>query len=113
MTRLEQMVVRVGPSDLNKLDGLPASFRIAAMLLSRMRKGQIDIVLKDGRTLRFQGDEPGPRAEITVHDHTFARPALSGGDIGFAQAYMDAKFDTPSLADLLEYVTVNFEDAGK
>lgn len=107
------MVVGVGPSDMTKLDGMPASFRIAAMLISRFQKGRLDIVLGDGRTLRFEGPEPGPRAEIIVRDPAFPRLALSRGDIGFAQAYMDGKFDSPSLADLLEYFTNNFEDAGK
>jgi cyclopropane-fatty-acyl-phospholipid synthase len=113
MTRLDRMVQEVGPTDLHKLDRLPASLGLAAMLLTRLRKGRLDMVLPDGRTLRFNGPEPGPHAEMIVHDLKFARPVLDRGDIGFADSFMDQKFDTPDLATLLEYFTANFDDVGK
>ncbi|MBI1358982.1 MAG: methyltransferase domain-containing protein [Alphaproteobacteria bacterium] len=111
------MVVSITPDDSNRIDGkltgLTTSFRLAAMVMARLRKGQIDFVMPDGRTFRFTGPEPGPKAEVIVHDPTFARRVLTGGDIGFAEAFMDAQFDTPSLPDVLEYFTCNFESAGK
>ncbi len=113
MTRLERMIVRIGPNDMGQLKGLPASLRLTAMLLARLRNGRLDIVLPDGRTLRFQGGQPGPEAEILVNDLTFARRVLERGDIGFAEVYMDGKIDTPALADVLEYFAINFDDAGK
>jgi cyclopropane-fatty-acyl-phospholipid synthase len=113
MTRLDRMVLKVGPADLDKLDRMPASLRITAMLLSRLNRGRLDMVLPDGRTLRFEGAEPGPQAEFIVHDLTFAKKVLARGDIGFAEVFMEGGFDTPSLADVLEFFTVNFEDAGK
>lgn len=111
MTRLDKMVQEVGPSDLHKLDRLPASLRLAAMILSRLKRGRLDIVLPDGRTLRFKGTEPGPHGEIIAHDLAFIRPVYSKGDIGFAESFMDQKFDTPDLAQLLQYFTANWEDA--
>src|SRR5262245_26311984 len=113
MTRLDRMVQEVGSTDLHKLDRLPASLSLAVLLLTRLRKGRLDMTLPDGRTLRFTGPEPGPQAEVIVHDLTFARPVLDKGDIGFAESFMDQKFDTSDLATLLEYFTVNFEAAGK
>jgi cyclopropane-fatty-acyl-phospholipid synthase len=113
MTRLDRMVQEVGAIDLHKLDGLPASLRLASLVLSRLKRGRLDITLPDGRTLRFTGSTPGPHGEIIAHDLAFTRPVFSKGDIGFAESFMDQKFDTPDLASLLEYFTVNFEDAGK
>ena len=113
MTRLDRMVQEVGATDLHKLDGLPASLRLASLVLSRLKRGRLDITLPDGRTLRFNGSTPGPHGEIIAHDLAFTRPVFSKGDIGFAESFMDQKFDTPDLASLLEYFTVNFEDAGK
>lgn len=113
MTRLDRMIVTVGAADLNKLEGLPASFRLAAMLLVRLKKGRLDFTFPDGRTFRFEGTEPGPRGEVIVHDPAFTNRVLRHGDIGFAEAYMAGAFDTPSLADVLQYFTVNFEAAGK
>jgi cyclopropane-fatty-acyl-phospholipid synthase len=113
MTRLDRMVQEVGPNDLHKLDRMPASLRIAALLIARLKKGRLDITLPDGRTLRFQGAEPGPHGEIIAHDLAFTRPVLDKGDIGFAESFMDQKFDSPDLATLLQYFTVNWDDAGK
>jgi cyclopropane-fatty-acyl-phospholipid synthase len=111
MTRLDRMVQEVGPTDLHKLDRLPTSLRLAAMVLSRLKRGRLDIILPDGRTLRFKGTEPGPHGEIIAHDLAFIRPVYSKGDIGFAESFMDQKFDTPDLATLLRYFTANWEDA--
>jgi cyclopropane-fatty-acyl-phospholipid synthase len=113
MTRLDRMVQEVGPTDLHKLHRLPASLRFAAMILSRQKRGRLDIVLPDGRTLRFKGTEPGPHGEIIAHDVAFIRPVYSRGEIGFAESFMDQKFDTPDLATLLEYFTANWEGANR
>ncbi|MEP7211193.1 MAG: cyclopropane-fatty-acyl-phospholipid synthase family protein [Alphaproteobacteria bacterium] len=117
MTRLDRMVVGISPEDSNKLDGklagMPASFRIAAMVMARLKKGRLDFVAPDGRTFRFEGPEQGPKGEVIMHDPTFARRVLTGGDIGFAEAFMDGQFDTADLTPVLEYFTCNFESAGK
>jgi cyclopropane-fatty-acyl-phospholipid synthase len=51
--------------------------------------------------------------EVIVHDPKLAADVLARGDIGFAEAYMDGKFSTPDLAEVLRYFTINFESAGK
>jgi cyclopropane-fatty-acyl-phospholipid synthase len=117
MTRLDRMVVGISPDDANriegKLAGMPASFRLAALVMARLKKGRLDFVAPDGRAFRFEGPEPGPKGEVIMHDPSFARRVLTGGDIGFAEAFMDGQFDTPDLAAVLEYFTSNFESAGK
>jgi cyclopropane-fatty-acyl-phospholipid synthase len=113
MTRLDRMVVEVGPTSFDKLGDLPASFRIAAMIMARLKYGRLDFTFPDGRTLRFKGSEPGPEGEVIVHDPTFASAVLAKGDIGFAEAFMDGKFSTPDLAEVLRYFTINFDSAGK
>ncbi len=113
MTRLERMVVTLGPANLASLNGLPASFKVAALILLRLKRGRLDVTFPDGRTFRFQGTEPGPEAEIIVTDPTFAGAVLAKGDIGFAEAYMDQRIDVPELAKVLEYFTANFESASQ
>ncbi|MEZ5939629.1 MAG: cyclopropane-fatty-acyl-phospholipid synthase family protein [Hyphomonadaceae bacterium] len=113
MTRHERIVLKPDTPLDKRLGGLPGSMRIAAALISRLRRGRIDITLPDGRTFRFEGPEPGPKAEIFANDMAFVRPVLAKGDIGFAESFMDGRFDTPDLADVLEYFTVNWERAGR
>jgi cyclopropane-fatty-acyl-phospholipid synthase len=114
MSRIDRMVLEIrGPSDLHKLDRLPASLSFTAMILTRLCCGRLDMTLPDGRTLRFVGKHPGPHAELIVHDPKFARTVAARGDIGFAEVYMDGKVDTPDMPALLEYFNANWEDIGK
>lgn len=114
MSRLDRMVLEIrGPRDLRSLDRMPASLGFAAMVLSGFKHGQLDMTLPDGRTLRFNGKEAGPQAEMIVHDPKFVRTVAARGDIGFAEVFMDGKFDTPDLPTLLEYFNANWEDLGK
>lgn len=114
MTRMERMVLNVGgPADLHKLDRLPASLSLTAMILSRLPRGRLDMTLPDGRTLRFGGKEPGPEADLIVHDQTFVRQVLAKGDIGFAEVFMDGKVSSPDLAKLLQYFNANWEEGSK
>ena len=114
MTRMERMVLEIGgPADLHKLDKMPASLTLTAMILSRMPRGKLDVTLPDGRTLRFNGKEPGPSAELIVHDPKCGRQVMARGEIGFAEVFMDGKVGSPDLPKLLEYFNANWEDAGK
>ena len=113
MSRVERMVLDIGgPGDLHKLHGLPASLSFAAMILTRLRRGRLDMSLPDGRTLRFTGKEPGPLAELIVNDLKFVRTAAARGEVGFAEAFIDGKVDTPDLPLLLEYFNANWESIG-
>jgi len=113
MSRVDRMVLEIrGPRDLRKLDKLPASLHVTAMVLSGFKRGRLDMTLPDGRTLRFAGKEPGPVAEMIVHDPTFARTVAARGDIGFAEVFMDGKVQTPDLPTLLEYFSDNWDDLG-
>jgi cyclopropane-fatty-acyl-phospholipid synthase len=106
-------VPNVIPADRNALRalrGVPASLRLAGMLLLSARTGSLLMHLPDGRpSLRFGGEAPGPEAEMTVHDLAFARRAIAGGDIGFAEGYMDAQWSTPDLTAVLEFFSDNFD----
>ncbi|MEL6829907.1 MAG: class I SAM-dependent methyltransferase, partial [Pseudomonadota bacterium] len=105
--------IEASSSTLRALTGVPASFRIAAMMLLRARKGQIRFRLPNGRLLVFNHGIDGPRAEVIVHKYDFARRAMGGGDIGFAESYMDGEWSTPDLTSVLRYFAVNFEAAGQ
>lgn len=88
--------------------GLPTATRQALRLATRIQHGELVIVLPDGRRLRFKGSEPGPRAELVVHDFSFAARLAGGGDLGFAEAYLRREWDTPDLARFLELFAVNY-----
>lgn len=98
---------------LRQLSGVPASFRLAGMMLLRAKRGTIRFDLPDGRRVLFDHGQKGPNAVVEVHDFGFAKRAIAGGDVGFAESYMDQEWSTPDLTSVLEFFSENFEAAGQ
>jgi cyclopropane-fatty-acyl-phospholipid synthase len=88
---------------------LPRSLRVLFSMLGSLRRGRLDVTLPDGRRFSFAGAEPGPNAALIVRRPRFIRRSIAGGNIGFAESYMDGDWDTPDLAALLELMVVNEE----
>jgi cyclopropane-fatty-acyl-phospholipid synthase len=75
--------------------------------------GSLTFAVPSGRELRLTGAEPGPDGRLVVHDYRFMRRVLAAGDIGFAEGYMAAEWDTPDLSALLEVFAHNFGRIGR
>ena len=86
--------------------------RALLFLLERARIGRIEVALPGGRH-SFQGSEPGPAAEIELRDETVARRLLVGGDVAFAEAYMDGDWESPNPAAVIEYAARNADAIDK
>jgi cyclopropane-fatty-acyl-phospholipid synthase len=92
----------------------PASFRAGLKLAAEnWLEGSLTIVLPAGAHIRIEGHNPGPQAEINVHDFRFVSRVLAAGDIGFAEGYMAGEWDTPDLSVLLEAASQNFDRLAK
>ncbi|MFN3938351.1 MAG: class I SAM-dependent methyltransferase [Gemmobacter sp.] len=85
--------------------GLPRYFaRVLDFLHQGLENGRLDIVLPDGRRFRAEGRNPGPVAELHVHNpDTFAR-LIREGDLGFSEAYVDGWWSTPDLMAFMDLV---------
>jgi len=98
------------PENVDKeLSDLPRVVRLALGFCSKLRRGTLDVMLPDGRKVRFGGVEPGPAAEMTVTNYGFASRLLNGGDIGIAEAYLHGEWDTPDLTQFLYLFCVNHD----
>ena len=106
-------IIKATAQSLRQLKGVPASMRIAGFLLLKTKSGSISFQLTDGRHIVFDQGQPGPHAFVEIHDYRFVQRALAGGDVGFAEAYMDGDWSTPNLTNVLEFFSENFEAAGK
>jgi cyclopropane-fatty-acyl-phospholipid synthase len=85
---------------------VPRAARIALALLERLEHGTLDLQFPDGGSARYgRGGEP--RAALTLSDWSVAQAALERGDIGFAEAYIDGRFSTPDLRQLLTLMLAN------
>lgn len=106
-------IIAASRHTIRTLSGIPASFRIGALLLLRTEYGQLTFHFPDGRALQFKNPEAGPEAVIEVHDFEFIKRAMAGGDVGFADAYAEGMWSTPDLTSVLRFFSVNFEAAGQ
>jgi len=89
------------------------AMRILLSLIKHIRLGSLTIVLPDGQRFTGQGTEPGPDGEVWVYDQAFASRMLTGGRLGFSEAYMDGLCESPDLTALLEVTALNQDHISK
>ena len=90
-------------------DELPRTVRILVAMVEKLRHGSLRIVLPDSRELMLRGAEDGPHASLFVRDYRFARRLLFSGELGLAESYLRAEWDSPDLTALLSLFCVNCE----
>ncbi len=83
------------------------AFRAILMAAARIEIGELSITGPDGKCRVFKGARPGPGAGLALRTHRAARRVLFGGNVGFAEAYMDGELDADDLPALLELAARN------
>jgi cyclopropane-fatty-acyl-phospholipid synthase len=86
---------------------VPRTARWLFRLLERLHAGRLDLVLPGGQYIVFTGGAPGQHAELRLGDWGVIGAILKSGDIGFAETYLDGRWETPDLAALLELAAQN------
>jgi cyclopropane-fatty-acyl-phospholipid synthase len=75
---------------------------------SRLEVGQCALLLPNGQARLIEGRrDPGRRVSVTVNRARAFRRLVLGGDVGFAEAYVDGDWDTPDLPGFLEFASLN------
>ncbi len=94
---------------INHLRGIPRSVRFALHRLLKLNYGTLVVRLPEGQTLRFEGKEAGPEARLELTSFAIVRKVLAGGDVGFAESYMDGDWTTPDLPAVLTVFSANLD----
>ncbi len=69
--------------------------------LDRLEFGTLELRVSD-RSYRLNGEHPGPAGVIEIHKlNPLLRRLVFNGDLGLAEAYINAEWETPNLSDLL------------
>lgn len=71
--------------------------------------GRLIISDPKGQCFVFEGADPGPSAELYVHNWAVAKRILLTGAIGLAEGYMAGEWSSPDLAGLLDLLARNLE----
>ena len=78
-------------------------------IADKLRYGELTIKAPDGTIRHFKGREDGPKARLDLTSSRAIRRFMTGGSLGFAEAYLDGDWDSPDLARLLELLALNEE----
>ncbi|MFT3995784.1 MAG: cyclopropane-fatty-acyl-phospholipid synthase family protein [Asticcacaulis sp.] len=79
------------------------------VLRHNWHRGNLDLVLPNGKAFEIRGQLPGPHGVLRVRDFRFLKRVLAAGDIGFCDGYVAEEWDTPDLPELLEVFTLNID----
>ena len=86
----------------------PAAAQAMLRLLRHLQHGTLELQLPDGSHLRVgSGRTNEPHAAISLHNWKVCSAALTRGDIGFAESYMDGDWHSPDLAALVRLFIAN------
>lgn len=97
-------------TETNGQPDLPRYFAQVFETSTKINNGRIDFVLPDGRRFRADSGNPGPVAELVIHNpDSFAR-LVREGDLGFCDAYLDGWWSTPDLQALMDFVHMDNEE---
>ena len=90
--------------------GLPRYFTHVFAKAQTLKNGRCDFVLPDGRVFRAEGKNPGPVAELRIHNADIFARLIREGDLGFCDAYLDEWWSTPDLQAFMDLVHADNED---
>ncbi len=69
--------------------------------------GSIRIIGPDGHMHKVVGPNPGPHAELHIHNERCIRRFMIGGMLGFNEAYLDEDWSSPDITALFDYALAN------
>jgi cyclopropane-fatty-acyl-phospholipid synthase len=88
---------------------LPRYFVPVFDQLRRMEIGELDIHLPDGRIFRVRGANPGPAADLHIHNPDCFARLIREGDLGFSDAYLEGWWSTSDLQAFMDLVHMGAE----
>ncbi|KAB2777015.1 class I SAM-dependent methyltransferase [Brucella anthropi] len=76
-------------------------------LLKQVQHGRLVLSLPGGEVSAVNGLLPGPEAKIAIVKWNSLRRLLTGGDIGFAQSYIEGEWTSPHLTSVIRFAARN------
>jgi len=87
----------------------PSTKPFLTKILSRLKAGRLVVQTPSGERIDYTAKAPGPEAMVVLHSWRAVRRLISGGDLAFAEAYMDGDWMSPDLTAFLELAALNVE----
>ncbi len=81
--------------------------QLALKLVSAIRCGTINLVLPDGSHHRITAPNLGPEATVILRSGQAIKRLVTGGNVGWAEAYIDGLWETPDLRAVMAMAAAN------
>ncbi len=95
------------------MSSLPFWQRVLCRWADRVAVGRLTLQFEGYGEYVAGGRLPGPHATLCIRNAKPVFRILTGGTLGFAQAFMDGDLDSPDIGDVLELALANEEAFGK
>src|SRR4051812_38997415 len=100
------MSTRTENQALTTVGHTPASL-VVLRLIRRIETGQISVELPNGRVIHHRGAADGPAACLVLHRWRAIWRLLIGGDVDWADAFVDGDWSSPDVVALIELADRN------
>jgi cyclopropane-fatty-acyl-phospholipid synthase len=94
-----------GADPARAVRGLAAT--VVKRILAHLQSGRLIVDLPNGERIDYRAEQAGIEAHVAVHKWRALRRLISGGDLGFAKAYIDGDWSTPDLVAVMELAAGN------
>jgi cyclopropane-fatty-acyl-phospholipid synthase len=81
--------------------------KLALKLAGLIRRGQLSLVMPNGAVHVIDGGKPGPAAEVRIRDPRLPGKFLTGGSLAWAEAYVEAWWDSPDIRAVMALAAAN------
>ncbi len=78
------------------------AMRLCLHLMSHITEGHLDVIMPNGKTLRFGKPNGEPQALLRIHNDRLAKRFLIKGRLGFCESYIDGDWSSPNITTLFE-----------
>lgn len=85
----------------------PLARALLSALFAHLTVGRLTVVTPAGARIASGPSQPGPEAVIVLHRWRTLRRLILGGDVAFAEAYVDGDWSSPDLPALIELAACN------
>ncbi|MEP0520753.1 MAG: cyclopropane-fatty-acyl-phospholipid synthase family protein [Hyphomicrobiales bacterium] len=107
-TTVDQPAISVTLDNVREVtQKLPRIIRAAMRFGARLEVGSLVVTLPDQQVFKIEGSQPGPNADISIHDINFATRLFKRGDLGVAEGFMAEEWTSSDVTTFLELFCLN------